>query len=136
MLTLSLYSQVHRHPLSVYPTIDPQSAWDSKSYTDKVVLITGASRGVGPVIATFYARAGAKLALIARSASNLDAVKARIQQEIPDVEILLFVQDVKDTDDAARAVRETVEYFGRLDVVVANAGVSLPIDGTCEFCVF
>ena len=115
---------------SVYPSIDPQTTWHNKSYTGKVVLITGASRGVGPVIATFYARAGAKLALIARSSSNLDSVRERIQQENPDVEILLFAQDVKDTDAAARAVQDIVDHLGRLDVVVANVGVSLPIDGT------
>ena len=86
-------------------------------------MITGASRGIGPVIAAFYARAGAKLALVARGASNLDAVKKKIQQE-SNVEVLTFAQDVKDTQAAAKAVEDTVARFGRRDVVVANAGAN------------
>ena len=86
-------------------------------------MITGASRGIGPVIAAFYARAGAKLALIARNASNLDAVKKKIQEE-SEVDIVTFAQDVKDTQAAAKAVEDTVAHFGRLDVVVANAGAN------------
>ncbi|KZV66569.1 NAD-P-binding protein [Peniophora sp. CONT] len=114
----------------IYPAINPQSAFSSKAFAGKVVLITGASRGVGPVIATFYARAGAKLALVARSASNLAVVKSKIQQDESSVEILTFAQDVKDTTAAAKAVQDTVDHFGHLDIVVANAGVTLPIDGT------
>ncbi|KZV64875.1 NAD-P-binding protein, partial [Peniophora sp. CONT] len=107
----------------VYPAIDPQAAFSSKSFTGKVVLITGASRGLGQVMATFYARAGAKLALVARSASNLDALKKQIQKE-SDVEILTFVLDVKDTQAAAKAVQDTVDHFGKIDIVIPNAGIS------------
>ncbi|VDC07856.1 unnamed protein product [Peniophora sp. CBMAI 1063] len=105
----------------VYPAIDPATAFSTKAYDGKVVLVTGASRGIGPLIATFYARAGAKLALVARDASNLDSVKKTIQQE-SDLDILTFAQDVKDTEAAAKAVQETFDHFGRIDVVVANAG--------------
>ncbi|VDC07158.1 unnamed protein product [Peniophora sp. CBMAI 1063] len=114
----------------IYPTIDPQSAFTTKSFADKVVLITGASRGLGPVIASFYARAGAKLALVARTASTLDSVRQKIQEEVPGAEVLTFAADVKDTDAAAKAVQDMVEKFGRIDVVVANAGTTLPADGT------
>ncbi|VDC07909.1 unnamed protein product [Peniophora sp. CBMAI 1063] len=114
----------------IYPAIDPQPAFASKAFAGKAVLITGASRGIGPVIATFYARAGAMLALVARSASNLEAVKKRIQEENIGTDILTFAQDVKDTAAAAKAVQDTVDHFGHLDILVTNAGVSLPIDGT------
>ena len=55
--------------------------------------------------------------------SNLDAVKKNIRQE-SDVEILTFANDVKDTQAAAKAVEDTIAHFGRLDVVVANAGAN------------
>ncbi|KZV62613.1 NAD-P-binding protein [Peniophora sp. CONT] len=114
----------------IYPAIDPQSAFNSKSFAGKVVLITGASKGLGPVIATFYARAGAKLALVARTASALDSVKKQIQATVDGAEVLTFTVDVKDTAAAAKVVQDTVDSFGRIDVVVANAGVTLPHDGT------
>ncbi|VDC03296.1 unnamed protein product [Peniophora sp. CBMAI 1063] len=114
----------------VYPGVDPQLAFRDRTFSGKVVLITGASRGIGAVIATFYARAGAKLALVARTASKLDAVKAQIVSEETTAEIVTFAVDVKDTHAAAKAVQDTVERFGRIDVVVANAGVGLPHDGT------
>ncbi|KZV63751.1 NAD-P-binding protein [Peniophora sp. CONT] len=114
----------------VYPAIDPQPAFRNKTFAGKVVLITGASRGLGQVIATFYARAGAKLALVARTASKLEAVTAQIVKEEPSAEVLTFALDVKDTQAAAKAVQDMVDRFGRIDVVVANAGVGLPHDGT------
>ena len=116
--------------LSVYPAVNPQRAFRDRTFAGKVVLITGASRGIGQVIATFYARAGAKLALVARTASKLDTVKTQILEEKPNAEVLTFALDVTDTQAAAKAVSSTVERFGRIDVVVANAGVGLPHDGT------
>ncbi|KZV64874.1 NAD(P)-binding protein [Peniophora sp. CONT] len=113
----------------IYPAIDPKAAFSSKSFSGKVVLITGASRGLGQVMATFYARAGAKLALVARSASNLDTLKKQIQKE-SDVDVLTFVVDVKDTQAAAKVVQDTVDHFGRIDIVIPNAGVATAPDGT------
>ena len=67
--------------------------------------------------------------LIARRASLLDAVKSNIQQET-NADVLTFALDVKDTQAAAKAVQDTVKRFGRIDIVVANAGVSPSPDGT------
>lgn len=119
--------------ISVYPAIDPQAAFTSKSFAGKVVLITGASRGLGSVIATFYARAGAKLALVARSASKLDDTEKKIQQEWS-TDVITFVLDVKDTQAAAKAIQDTVDHFGRIDVVIPNAGVAIPPDGKGKHC--
>ena len=113
----------------MYPAVDPKHAFETKSYAGKVVLITGASSGIGPVIASFYARAGATVILVARRASLLDAVKSNIQQET-NADVLTFALDVKDTQAAAKAVQDTVKRFGRIDIVVANAGVSPSPDGT------
>ena len=67
--------------------------------------------------------------LVARRASLLDAVKEKIQQDTS-ADVLIFALDVKDTQAAAKAVQDTVKRFGRIDIVVANAGVSPSPDGT------
>ncbi|VDB85665.1 unnamed protein product [Peniophora sp. CBMAI 1063] len=123
-----LQGVTERH--DVYPAIAPEAAFSNQSFKGKAVLITGASRGLGPVMASFFARAGAKLALVARSASNLDAVKKQIQQEESGAEVLTFAVDVTDTQAAAKIVQDTVDHFGRLDIVIPNAGISIPPDGT------
>lgn len=90
-------------------------------FTGKVVLITGASSGIGAGAAKYLAGLGATLALCARNIDNLKAVAAECHQS--PVEPLLIVADVSLADDAARIVNETVAKFGRLDVLVNNAGV-------------
>ncbi|KZV69904.1 NAD-P-binding protein [Peniophora sp. CONT] len=107
----------------IYPYIDPKSDFTSQSYAGKVVLVTGASRGIGSETATFFAKAGASVVLIARKQLTLDESKAAILKEKPDAQILTFPADVTDSAKAKEAISATVEKFGRLDVVVANAGV-------------
>ena len=70
---------------------------------------------------------------MARAATALDIVKKQIQQEVSGAEVLTFAVDVKDTEAAAKVVQDTVDQFGRIDVVVANAGVTLPADGTRQY---
>ena len=54
----------------MYPLIDPQSHFVSQTYKDKVVIVTGGSTGIGAGVSLFYARAGAKVVLVARRAQN------------------------------------------------------------------
>ena len=91
------------------------------------MLVTGASRGIGSVIAKQFARAGAAVALVARSADSLKDVQASILKEAPGVRVLTFAVDVKDPVATERVLEETVAQFGGLDVLVANAGVGLPM---------
>ena len=93
------------------------------------MLITGASRGIDAVLASFCARAGVTLVLVARSASLLDGVEESIQKEAG-VDIITYALDVKDTQAAAKVIEETVDRYGRIDVVIANAGVHSPPGGT------
>lgn len=108
----------------VYPTIDPNIHFRQKTYRDKVVLVTGASRGIGKDIAHHYALAGASLALVARHHDKLNETKTEILEAASDVKILTFTADVKDWKLAQDVVAETVKHFGRLDILVANAGTS------------
>jgi NADP-dependent 3-hydroxy acid dehydrogenase YdfG len=111
----------------VYPAIDPQPLYDAQAYSGKVVLVTGASRGIGQEIALQYARAGAALAIVARSEDALGETKTAILQAVPSAEVLVLVVDVRDTENAERAVQAVLARFGRLDILVANAGAISPI---------
>ena len=93
-----------------------------------MVFITGASRGIGEETALQYARAGAFLALVGREQRTLDLVKASILEEVPKAQVLTFPVDVVRTQDMAQAVQATVDRFGRLDILVANAAQARPMD--------
>ena len=86
--------------------------------------MTGASRGIGSETAIFFAKAGAAVVLIARKQSTLNESKAAILSVKPDAQVATFPADVADSAKAKEAVEMTVKKFGRLDVVIANAGVA------------
>jgi 3-oxoacyl-[acyl-carrier protein] reductase len=100
---------------------------------NKIALITGAGRGIGRDIALTYARAGADLALAARTESQLKAVAAEVGEL--GRQALAITADVAAPADVERMVAETLRQFGRLDILVNNAAVAGPklvIDTTLE----
>jgi len=84
----------------------------------KVLLITGASTGIGAATARAAAAAGWSLGLMARSTEKLDA----LAQEIGRDRVLPLACDVADPEAQAAAVHALVQHFGRLDAAFANAG--------------
>ncbi|KAK7318297.1 hypothetical protein RJT34_02996 [Clitoria ternatea] len=97
----------------------------SENLAAKVVLITGAASGIGEQLAYEYGRRGAKLSLVDIRKENLEAVaeKARCLGS-PDV--IIIGADVSKVQDSKRFVDETVDYYGRLDHLVNNAGIGKP----------
>lgn len=101
----------------------------AKPLTDlhgRVALVTGASSGIGEAIAVELARRGANVALFARRAERLHALAERLAGETGEGqhngETLVIEGDVRRPEDVQRGVRQTLERFGKLDVLVANAG--------------
>ncbi|BBH69112.1 short-chain dehydrogenase/reductase [Actinoplanes sp. OR16] len=96
----------------------------------KVWLITGASRGLGRAIAEAAARSGDRVMATARRPEQLNDLVAAYPGQVESVAL-----DVTNPAAAGRAVRAAVEAFGRLDVVVNNAGYanSAPIEETTDF---
>lgn len=90
------------------------------AFNDKVVLVTGASSGIGADAARHLAKLGAKVAIVGRNEKRLNTVAEEIKN-LGLVTPLAIVADV--TEDAERIVDETIEQFGKLDVLINNAGI-------------
>jgi len=93
-------------------------------WSNKVVLITGASSGIGRGLALELARRGAKLGLVARRRELLEELVSEIgSQNQPDV--LLLPADVQDQQSMRAAAERLLAAFGRIDVLIANAGIGV-----------
>jgi 3-oxoacyl-[acyl-carrier protein] reductase len=88
----------------------------------RVAIVTGASRGIGLVIARLFAEEGAKVVLAARTGAALDAAVADLTAA--GHEALAVPTDVAKKDETLRLARLTLERFGQIDVLVNNAGVA------------
>ena len=88
---------------------------------NKVVVITGASSGIGRALAKEFASRGAKLSLGARRLDLLEELKSELQE----TKILILKTDVSLEDDCRQLIEETVKRFGKIDVLINNAGISM-----------
>jgi short-subunit dehydrogenase len=97
-------------------------------FRDHVVLITGASSGIGAALARELAREGAKLVLLARRRERLDALSAELAAA--GTQVLVRAGDVTQRADLDAAVAAASAHFGRLDMAIANAGFGVvgPVD--------
>jgi short-subunit dehydrogenase len=89
----------------------------------KSVVITGGSRGLGLVLARQLAAEGARLTLVARDESELQQAADDIRSREPYADVLIVPADVGHREEATRAISETVGRYGRIDVLINNAGI-------------
>lgn len=87
----------------------------------KVVLITGGSRGFGLVLARHLADRGARLAICARSADDLEL--ARQELDARGAEVIAMTVDVTENEEVKAMVRDVTNHYGRVDLLVNNAGI-------------
>ncbi len=90
----------------------------TNSLTGKVVIITGASSGIGAACARLLAQQGCKLALAARRLDDMQRLADQLEAEC-----LVVQADMTAPEDISNMVERTLERFGRIDVMLANAGV-------------
>ncbi len=93
---------------------------------DKVAIVTGGGQGIGKAIALEFARQGAKVVVVSRGQEALDKVVEQIKAE--GGEGLALTGDVRDLADVDRVVSETVETYGKLDILVNVAGILISTD--------
>jgi len=97
---------------------DPERALDQFRLDDRVVVVTGASSGLGQRFARVVSGVGAKVVLAARRVERLEALSA----DLPDA--LAVECDVTSPDGPQHLIDATVDHYGRLDVLINNAGIS------------
>ncbi len=94
-----------------------------KRLEDKVVVVTGAARGIGRAIALRLAEEGARLTLVTRSSvERLAEVKAEAEKR--GAEAIAVQADISVAEEAKKIVSETTSHFGKIDILVNNAGIT------------
>jgi len=94
---------------------------------DKSALITGSGRGIGRAIAKLFANEGARVFLTARSEAELDAAATEINQDAGRDAAAYITADVSRADDCTRVFTEARNRFGRVDILINNAGPYGPV---------
>jgi ribitol 2-dehydrogenase len=99
----------------------------TQSLSGKVAIVTGASSGIGRAVASLFAARGVKQILTARSVDKLTTLARQL-----DSDILVVPADMTKSDDITRIVEGATGKYGRIDILLANAGVYIPgnvVDG-------
>ncbi|XP_023936207.1 17-beta-hydroxysteroid dehydrogenase 14-like [Bicyclus anynana] len=86
-------------------------------FTNKVVIVTGASSGIGASTAIAFSAAGAEVVMVGRNEAKLKSVSAKCKNP------LVLNADIRKDDDVKRIMDETIKKFGRLDILINNAGL-------------
>ncbi len=94
-----------------------------KSFKDKVVIVTGASSGIGEAIAREFSIYGSKVVLAARSEDKLSIITKDIS--IYNSNVFYVVTDVAREEDCKNLIEKTLDKFGAIDILVNNAGISM-----------
>ena len=89
------------------------------NFAGKVVLVTGASSGIGACVAQKFSQLGATLSLTGRKLENLEKIASECEGQKP----FVVRGDITKPEDTKRILEETIKKFGRLDVLVNNAGI-------------
>jgi 3-oxoacyl-[acyl-carrier protein] reductase len=92
---------------------------------NKVVIVVGASRGIGGAATRAFAQERARLALLSRGREDLERLAGELRLAHPALEIMTFSRDATDSGCAEAVTDEVLQRFGRVDVLVNNAGAGL-----------
>jgi len=91
-------------------------------FAGKVVLITGASSGIGAATAVHFAQLGASLSITGRNKDNLNKVAKQCGQSKP----LIVTGELTNEEDVQNIIDSTIKHYGKLDILINNAGILEP----------
>lgn len=94
------------------------------NFKDKVVMISGGSKGIGKQTALTVLKEGAKVSLIARNMDGLKAAKSELEKEVKGAEVFVTSADLSTEEGANKAVENTVNHYNEIDVLVNCAGAA------------
>lgn len=94
-------------------------------YKDKVIIVTGASSGIGLASARKFASLGAKLVLASRNLDKLEEIAEELSAVTHQQSVICVKTDVTKEEDCKNLIERTIEHFGKIDVLINNAGISM-----------
>jgi len=112
--------------MSDAPSAESQRIFRDGLFADRVVIVTGGGSGIGLACATEFARLGANVAICGRTRATLDSACEALQAVAAAERIWSEVCDIRDADACQRFAAAVKERFGRVDVLVNNAGGQFP----------
>ncbi|MFN3759394.1 MAG: SDR family oxidoreductase [Algoriphagus aquaeductus] len=92
-------------------------------FKDKVVIITGATSGIGEACAELFGRQGAKIAITGRNSQKLEQTTLKLRSQ--HIEVFSILADAGSEADNQRVATETLAHYGRIDILINNAGISM-----------
>ena len=90
----------------------------------KVAMVTGGTRGIGYAVVKKFLENGAAVALCGSRKDTVDKALEKLAQEMPGSQVIGLWPDLQNPEEVAAAMEQVVEKFGKLDVLVNNAGIS------------
>lgn len=108
-----------------YPAAQPFTSASYPGLSGKVVLNTGAGSGIGRAMAHAFARHGAKLMLLDIDTAGLEQTRAQLREAFPGVEVHIVQASIADDVAVEQACAATEARFGRIDILLNNAGISM-----------
>lgn len=96
-----------------------------KLVQDKITIITGGTRGIGFAAAKKFIENGAKVSIFGETQEEVDAALAQLKELYPEEEVLGFAPELASRDSVMAAVGAVAKKYGRLDVMINNAGISM-----------
>lgn len=96
-----------------------------KLVQDKITIITGGTSGIGFAAAKIFIENGAKVSIFGKAKEDLDNALSQLKELYPNEEVLGFTPDLTSRDEVMAAVGTVAQKYGRLDVMINNAGISM-----------
>jgi len=108
--------------LKIYKLLKKEA--ERSKLKDSVVVITGASEGIGKELAIEFAKQGSKIVLASRSIEKLQKVENELKEKYINCQVISIPTDVSKNEDCINVIEKTLEKFNKIDILINNAGIA------------